>query len=68
MSTAEEIISKLINEYAISGEEAIILLKAIYGRENSDRANLSDVVDQTMVIPTRPSNEIDINKPITVLY
>lgn len=46
MSAAEEIISKLIDEYAISGEEAIILLKAIYGRENSDHTNLSGVVGQ----------------------
>lgn len=56
MSTAEEIISKLINEHAISGEEAIILLKAIYGRENSDHANLSDVVDQTKSILTYSSD------------
>ena len=56
MSLAEEIISKLIDEYAISGEEAIILLKAIYGRENSDHTNLSGVVGQTKSILTYSSD------------
>lgn len=46
MSSAEEIIGKLIDKHTISGEEAIILLKSIYGRENSDHVNLSGVVGQ----------------------
>lgn len=35
MTQAENIIRKLIDERAITGEEAMILLKALYGKETS---------------------------------
>ena len=61
MNDAEKLIAKLVDEHKLTGEEAVILIKAIHQIDQNKSSTIDDLIKSTPHNPWKTQNWKDLD-------